>query len=203
MTGLHALRFSSLATAQDGPERRRVDRPPNSRYDARESLRVELIRPRSTMSASGHSDHEGATARPKHAGFRVRFAAAVVDVVAMGVPAYLLVSIIFGPDWALEEDPWSVGNVLNAALLAVVTVLLWVNWDGRTPGKKVTRIRIVSHPDYGGLSYWKATVRTLVSVASALPFLIGYVVIAFMVGLRSDKRGFHDLIAGTCAVHDE
>jgi uncharacterized RDD family membrane protein YckC len=42
----------------------------------------------------------------------------------------------------------------------------------------------------------------LVAVASALPLFAGYAVIALMIGLRADKRGYHDLVAGTCVVHD-
>jgi uncharacterized RDD family membrane protein YckC len=137
----------------------------------------------------------------------------------MGVPVLLLFSIIFGSDAGriagfdlnytdaqgeavTREIKLSVADLIQSILLAVVTVLLWVNWDGRTPGKKLTGTRIVSYPEYGDLSYRSSTVRMLAAVASAIPFFLGYAVISLMVGLREDKRGYHDLLARTCVVHD-
>ena len=78
-----------------------------------------------------------------------------------------------------------------------------MNWDGRTPGKKITRTRIVTYPEYGPLAYKTSLVRMVIAVASSLPLLLGYVVISLMIGLRADKRGYHDLVAGTCVVHDQ
>ena len=119
----------------------------------------------------------------------------------MGIPAYLFVSVFFDFGWMVEEDMFSGASNVNVLLLAVATIFLLVNWDGRTPGKKLMRIRIVTYPDYQPFSYGTATVRTVVGAASALT-VVGYIVIAFMVALREDKRGYHDMIARTCVVHD-
>jgi len=142
-----------------------------------------------------------AVARSRHAGLIVRAAAAFLDLVAMGIPAYIFVSVFFDFGWMLEADMFSGASNMNVVLLAVVTIILLANWDGRTPGKKLMRIRIVTFPDYQPFSYGTATVRTLVGAVSALT-LVGYIVIAFMVALRQDKRGYHDMIARTCVVHD-
>ncbi len=88
--------------------------------------------------------------RPRHAGFRVRALASLIDIVALGAPAYLLVSLFFDFDWGTagirgESAGWA--DLLNTVLVVVVTVVLWVKWDGRTPGKRLTRIRIVSLRD--------------------------------------------------------
>ena len=151
----------------------------------------------------------GATPRadsgPRHAGFQIRLVASLVDIVALGAPAYLIVAILFDFDWILGgqgDELVSRANLVNATILTVVTVLLWVNWDGRTPGKKLTRTRIVSYPSYGPFGYGKALVRSLVGAFTAFT-VIGYVVIAVMVGKREDKRGYHDLVASTCVIHDE
>ena len=171
------------------------------------------------MSTHGGGETSAESERPRHAGFWVRSAAALLDMLIMGVPVILLVSVIFGSD-ASEitgfdlryTDPegetvtnrisFSLADLMQLLVLAVITVLLWVNWDGRTPGKKITRTRIVSYPGYQPLSYATSTVRMLVAAASAIPLAIGYAIIALMVGLRDDKRGYHDLIAGTCVIHD-
>lgn len=145
----------------------------------------------------------GSTAH--HAGFAVLALASLIDIVALGAPAYLVVSLFFDFDWFVagirdESTGWS--DLLNTALLVVVTVVLWVKWDGRIPGKRLTRIRIVSWPGYGSFGYGTALLRSLIGVLSAAPLMIGYLVISFMVALRPDKRGYHDLLARTCVVHD-
>jgi uncharacterized RDD family membrane protein YckC len=150
--------------------------------------------------------------RPRHAGFLIRFVASLV----MGIPIAVPACLIFGLDNCLDAvfgafDPdreetggaaSNIAQVLATLILAVATVWLWVNSDGRTPGKKATRTMIVTWPEYGPLSYKTSVVRMLVAVVSALPLFAGYVVIALMIGLRADKRGYHDLITGTCVVYD-
>lgn len=107
-----------------------------------------------------------------------------------------------GSGWTPEGGIFSTGDLVQFVLLGGATVLLWVNWDGRTPGKKLTEIRIVSYPDYGSFGYRTATVRTLIGVASLLPIPVGYVVIAIMIAGREDKRGYHDIVSNTYVVHD-
>ena len=96
----------------------------------------------------------------------------------------------------------SVADLAQLVLLAVITVLLWVNWDGRTPGKKMLRIRIVSYPDYQPFSYRTASIRTLASLLGLFTLGLAYMAQAVMIAARDDKRGYHDLIARTCVVHD-
>ena len=140
---------------------------------------------------------------PRHAGVWVRVAAGVIDLLAMGAPILGLAFLIFGFNDVVESDVLGLPNLLITAVLTVITILLWVNWDGRTPGKKLMRIRIVNFPDYEPFAYGTATTRTVVGLLSAAPLMLGYVVIAFMVARRTDKRGYHDLIARTCVVHDD
>ena len=159
---------------------------------------------------------------PRHAGFWVRVAANLLDAIILGIPVLLLVSAIFGlgPDIgeiagfdfeytdAAGEDStahvsFSIADLFNLLLFAVLTILLWVNWDGRTPGKKILSIRIVTCPGYQQLSYVAAIVRMIASLLSLIVVGLGYVIIGIMVALRADKRGYHDLVARTCVIHDE
>ena len=154
---------------------------------------------------SQHNEEaRGDEAQPRHAGVWVRVAANLLDLVIMVVPVLLLLLLVFGGDQAAASfgDIFSVESLLNAFILAVITILLWVNWDGRTPGKKLMRVRIVSFPSYGGLSYGAATLRSVLSLTGALTLGFLYLVMAVMIGVRKDNRGFHDLLAGTCVVHD-
>ena len=172
------------------------------------------------MSASSQADGiMDAVAHPKHAGLKVRLLAGLLDIAIMGIPVFLLISIIlpsdtseiFGRDIEVTNAKGeavsnrlsvSVTDLLQIVVVATITILLWKNWDGRTPGKKLTGTRVVCYPEYGALTYSASAVRMMASVASALPLFLGYVAISLMVGLREDKRGYHDLLARTCVVHD-
>ena len=158
-----------------------------------------------TPEASG-SPTEGT--RPRHAGVWVRVGANLIDLIILGIPVLLIVSPILGAEARAEgarvslADFYNIESLVNAILLTVLTILLWVNWDGRTPGKKVLRLRIVSCPGYEPFRYGTATLRAVLGLTGAATVGLGYVVMAVMIAARDDNRGYHDLIAGTCVVHD-
>ena len=145
---------------------------------------------------------------PRHAGVWGRVLANVIDIVILGVPVLVMVSLVLGAESKAEDggaslaDFYTIESLVNATLLSAIFVLLWVNWDGRTPGKKVMRLRIVSYPGYEGFAYGQASLRAVLSLTGAVTVGLGYVVMAVMVAARDDKRGYHDLIAKTCVVHD-
>lgn len=136
----------------------------------------------------------------EYAGFWIRLMATALDVFIVGLPVMLFVSILFGLDWLLGNSINWRADLLNFILIAAVTIILWANWRGMTPGKKLMGIRIVSFPDYQALSYGKSAVRCLIGYTiSTLILFLGYLMIAF----RKDKRGLHDLIAKTCVIYDK
>jgi len=136
----------------------------------------------------------------EYAGFWVRFMAQTLDLFILGIPITLFVSIFFGFDWLfIDSTNWR-ADVLNFILWTVATVILWTNWRGMTPGKKLMGIRIVSFPDHQTLSYKKSAMRYIIGyTASVLILFLGFLMIAF----RKDKRGLHDLIAKTCVIYDK
>ena len=176
-----------------------------------------------TRVSTAKEDSESTQAqRPRHAGFWIRFAAVILDLVVLGIPlrVILLILVIFGSDagevtgfdfsykdtqgeTVTKRISLSVADLAELVLLLVITVLLWVNWDGRTPGKKMLRIRIVSYPGYQPFSYRTASIRTLASVLGLFTFFLGYLAQAVMIAKRDDKRGYHDLVARTCVIHDK
>jgi uncharacterized RDD family membrane protein YckC len=66
---------------------------------------------------------------------------------------------------------------------------------GRTVGKALAGVRVVGASGEG-LGYPRALGRQFAWVLSALPLLVGFL----MVAARADKRALHDLIAGTRVV---
>jgi uncharacterized RDD family membrane protein YckC len=132
--------------------------------------------------------------RPPPAGFWIRFAATIVDLVVF-VVAEVLLRLVTRALWgvAVVESRMFEGIVLVFGLVfdAVYHVTLHAMF-GQTVGKMVLNIRVVQL-DGRPLSWGIAAARYLAAWISLLLFGIGYV----MAGLRSDKRALHDLLAGT------
>ena len=95
------------------------------------------------MPTSSPDELSSGTTRPRHAGVWVRVAANVLDVIILGAPVLLLFSLILDVESSAAQgtvslaDFYNVPTLLQMVILTVITILLWVNWDGRTPGKKL------------------------------------------------------------------
>ena len=148
----------------------------------------------------------------RHAGVGVRILANLLDIVILGLPVGLAVAlalnVMFSGEDATAETGlftfWtSIDTWANFVLLGAITILLWVNWDGRTPGKKLMNIRVVSYPAYGKVGYASAMVRMLVGIGCALMLFVPYIASVLMIAIREDRRGFHDIVAGTAVVHEK
>ena len=102
---------------------------------------------------------------------------------------------------ALAEQPqkslkW---ELLFELLVLLVTLLFWKKFQGATPGKKFMHVKIVDAITFGEIDNKQAITRSLGYLASTFTFLIGF----FMVAFREDKRGLHDLLAGTAVIYDD
>ncbi len=170
--------------------------------------------PALTSSESTQSEPGGKSEVPSHASFELRLAAGLVDALVLGAPAFLAICFVMGFDRCVEsfldildakEDAASraipAAQWLSGLVVAVITTLFWVHWSGRTPGKRVLGLRVVSYPGYGALSYPRAALRSGLAVVSALT-VVGLVVIGIMVSFREDKRGYHDLVGRTVVVRE-
>ena len=137
----------------------------------------------------------------KHAGFWVRFWAVWIDALCLG----LLVGFIYHTAAAFDLLSYdtrydSLGVFFFDVILpAALVILLWVNWSGRTPGKYLLNLRVVTYPGYGGeLSAGRAIGRYLSYFLSVFTLFVGYI----MAGARKDKRALHDITAGTCVIYE-
>nr|WP_257391893.1 RDD family protein [Mesobacillus jeotgali] len=128
------------------------------------------------------------------AGFWVRFGAAILDALIIGVPLSVISYFITGN----AED-----NTFTSTLNLLYTVLVPVLWSGYTIGKKIVGVRIAK-VNGEKLGYGTMLMRTIVAgLVYILTLGIGIIVSAFMVGLRQDKRAIHDFIAGTYVTYDK
>jgi len=157
----------------------------------------------------------------KYAGFWIRFLASFFDTVFLALPIAIVIYFLSDGNWfdfsqyqqniqaamagnaklALTNSPqtsmkW---ELLFEFSVLLVTIIFWRRWRGATPGKKYLHIKIVDAKTFEDIDNKQAVTRSIGYIISTIPFLIGFI----MVGFRKDKRGLHDLIAGTVVIQEE
>jgi uncharacterized RDD family membrane protein YckC len=141
-------------------------------------------------------------------GFFRRVAAFMVDVVIV-----LLLSVLMGMmsfigykvGLAAHDRVVSVGNAGPLVLfltfgwvfLATAYFVVFHGMDGRTIGKRLLGLRVVS-AEQTPVTYRQAFLRCLGLVVAVAPMAAGI----FWILLNREKRGWHDLIARTWVVRD-
>ena len=156
----------------------------------------------------------------RYAGFWIRFLASLLDTIFLALPVGIVIYFLSNGNWfdfsqyqqnvimamsgnthALDAQPitslkW---ELLFEVSVLLVTMLFWKKWRGATPGKRFVGIHIVDAKTYKELDNKQAIIRSFGYIASTFSFLIGFLMVAF----RKDKRGLHDLLAGTIVVYNQ
>lgn len=145
------------------------------------------------------------------AGYGSRGLAAVIDIVTLGA-VMLAEALVIGLAMYLLSrfggialdvfSPWVI-----AALIAVLFVTYWgyyiygeVVRNGRTPGKRVMRIRVVRE-DGSRVGVLDSAIRNIVRIVDLLPGTYAVGVIAMVLSGTSQRLG--DMAAGTVVIADE
>jgi len=141
------------------------------------------------------------------AGIGSRFIALLVDMLIWfaGFLVLMILIAVFVPEnAALSKIPkqWAV-----ALVIFIVFLLFWgyftlfeAFWNGRTPGKRVARIRVIQRSGRA-IGLFESMARNLVRYIDMQPFpLYAVGVIAFFVTRQHQRLG--DLVAGTLVVRD-
>ncbi len=155
-----------------------------------------------------------------YAGFWIRFLASLLDTIFLALPVAIVIYFLSDGNWfdfsqyqqnvmmamsgnahALDSQPttslkWELFFEVSVLL---VTMLFWKKWRGATPGKRFVGIHIVDAKTHKELDNQQAIIRSFGYIASTFSFLIGFLMVAF----RKDKRGLHDLLAGTMVVYSQ
>lgn len=119
----------------------------------------------------------------KYATFGQRLLAALIDSILIG----FITSTFFG-----------YGRYGGHGLVgAAYAILLWVNWNGQTLGKKVMKIKVIRE-DGKKLDYKTAVIRYLGYFLSSIPLLLGFLWVIW----DEKKQAWHDKIAGTYVVKE-
>ncbi len=141
----------------------------------------------------------------------VRFGGAVARLIAYWIDGFVagfvslavtaVFGIIAGIAGANDLNVLAGGSVIVLILAVLAVAFLyfpyfWVKNAGQTPGMRVMRIRVVRDVDGGPIGWSSAILRLIGYWISAIVFYLGFI----WIFIDARKRGWHDLIAGTCVV---
>jgi uncharacterized RDD family membrane protein YckC len=144
--------------------------------------------PPSQPGGYGGPPGSGSSSGPSgpRAGFWIRFGAAIIDSILIGVVTGIL--------------RIAVGQIISTLIGLVLNFAYFGFFEGgpagQTPGKKVCGIRVVRAADGGPLGWSTALFRHLCSYVSAVACLIGYLWMLW----DPEKQTWHDKCSGTLEV---
>ncbi len=140
------------------------------------------------------------------AGLGSRFFALLVDYLIWAA-FFLAIGIFFSvvhPSMAVFSklgEKWSVALVTFGVFLFYwgYFTLFEAFWDGRTPGKRAAKIRVIQRTGQG-IGLFEAMIRNLLRLIDQIPSIYVVGVISILVTRQQQRLG--DLAAGTLVVHD-
>ena len=140
------------------------------------------------------------------AGIGSRFIAILVDSLILGAALIILIFLaafilpalsLLGP----KSASWGLG-----IFLLILFLLFWGYFalfeafnNGRTPGKRVARIRVI-HQSGRGINFVEALARNLVRIIDYMPGFYGVGIAAMFMSRQSQRLG--DMVAGTLVVRE-
>ena len=120
------------------------------------------------------------------ASFGIRFVAALIDGVLLGIIGGVL-SLLLGR---------ALGTVLQILMGLAYYSYLEGSPSGQTVGKRAMNIRVIDFGGGGAIGTSRGLIRYLGRILSAIPCLLGY----FWMLWDKDKQTWHDKIAATVVV---
>ncbi|GER68126.1 hypothetical protein BpJC4_25970 [Weizmannia acidilactici] len=146
----------------------------------------------------------------RYAGFWLRFAAYLIDLLIVSIPSAVVffgiiivsVAVIGGSgseDFTPQQDfafalCFAVAAVVSAFVFSLYFAIFHSSKWQATLGKRALGLKIIGS-DGGRISFWRALGRALAMSLSAV-FYIGYLLAAF----TEKKQALHDMIAGTYVI---
>ena len=140
----------------------------------------------------------------RYAGFWIRFASYLIDVIPIGIIGGIL-NVSTGTGYSCRFDSSNayscnagtgyIGTWVGFLILGVYWVLTW-SLLGASLGQKALGMRVVNAINGERIDIVKAVLRYVGFVISAIPFALGLI----WAGFDPRKQGWHDKIAGTYVV---
>ena len=132
----------------------------------------------------------------EYAGFWIRFAAIVIDILIIFLFLYIIDIMISGLVTRLIVPSLSIKTTCFISwLIGIAYLASFWTWRGQTPGKIILGIKII-RTDSSPITWQHALLRYLGYIVSTLIICIGFIMIAF----DNHKQGLHDKIADTYVV---
>ena len=130
----------------------------------------------------------GASGGPSgpRASFGLRFAAAVIDFIVLGVVQAILYGILG------QAASQGLGTLLGLGYFTY----LEGSPSGQTVGKRVMNIRVIDYGTGGALGYGRAALRWVCRILSGIPCLLGY----FWMLWDKEKQTWHDKLSTSVVV---
>ena len=140
------------------------------------------------------------------AGIGSRFVAILVDYLIWTVVLIGIIIVVALVDPSLRGfsklgEKWAM-----AITIALPFLIFWgyftlfeAFWDGRTPGKRLARIRVIQRSGRG-IGLFESMTRNLLRIVDQFPFV--YAVGVVSIFLTRDHQRLGDLAAGTLVIHD-
>ena len=140
------------------------------------------------------------------AGIGSRFVAILVDYLIWTVAIIAIVIVIALVDPSLSRFSKVGEKWATAISIAIPFLLFWgyftlfeAFWDGRTPGKRIAKIRVIQRSGRG-IGLFESMTRNLLRLVDQFPFI--YAVGVVSIFLTRDHQRLGDLVAGTLVIHD-
>jgi uncharacterized RDD family membrane protein YckC len=140
------------------------------------------------------------------AGIGSRFVALLVDYLIWLVAVIAIIFVISLVDPSLSHfskmgEKWAIALLILSFFLLYwgYFTLFEAYWGGRTPGKRLTKIRVIQRSGRG-IGLFEAMTRNLLRIVDQFPFV--YMVGAVTIFLTRDHQRLGDLAAGTLVVHE-
>jgi uncharacterized RDD family membrane protein YckC len=143
----------------------------------------------------------------EYAGFWLRFCAAFIDGIIIGIPFFILgfaVQAMYpstpGPRGIPTQNPAAMGISMALNLLQIVVSWIYYAYQESSPkqatlGKQAVGIK-VTDLDGQQIGFGQATGRYFAKILSFCTIYIGFIMAAF----TEKKQALHDMIAGTLVV---
>jgi uncharacterized RDD family membrane protein YckC len=140
------------------------------------------------------------------AGIGSRFIALLIDTLIWGAGLAVLGALV----WAFQPALQAFSNLSYQWAVAIFTLTIFILnwgyftlfeafWNGRTPGKRVARIRVIQQSGRP-IGIFESMARNFVRYVDQLPFFYAVGVITMFVTRQHQRLG--DLAAGTLVVRD-
>jgi uncharacterized RDD family membrane protein YckC len=140
------------------------------------------------------------------AGIGSRFVALLVDYLIWLVAVIAIVFVISLVDPSLAHfsqlgEKWAIALLILSFFLLYwgYFTLFEAYWGGRTPGKRLAKIRVIQRSGRG-IGLFEAMTRNLLRIVDQFPLV--YMVGAVTIFLTRDHQRLGDLAAGTLVVHE-